>query len=361
MLPVYFVIGLLNIFSQHHNYGIKIDDPNFDVRVRRSIVEDGKKPLINLLNTEENNLKRDKRYAYYKKTRITNNDITRYNNENNNNGNETAKTNRYDIFNPNYNYLFNKTNNNLNKNLNNSGINNLLTNYRPMTINSYPYGYPPGYARTNPGLRTNQVASTTGYKNEPVFYNYQNPDGKNFAGFAGYSANKLGLVTTPMPYLPSYTQNPTNIFTSNFPTQNNLPASYTTTSRPGIHNLPYGTNPANGVYNNLAPYAPNFGNGSANFNNGFPNFNNGSANFDNGSLNFNNGSTNFDNGSANFTDGSVNFNNGSYISVNSTNTTVTTTEKILKICVICNIPCPRFMKRFGSICAEAESIEDDYS
>ncbi|KAJ8704151.1 hypothetical protein PYW07_013445 [Mythimna separata] len=342
MLPIYFVIGLLNIFSQHHNYGIKIDDPDFDVRVRRN-VDDGKVQVFNLFNNQENNLKRVKRYAYYKKIRITKNEIIpRLNNENNN---ASYTTRKYDIFNPNYNFLFNTTNNNRN---NNTG------NNRPMIINSYPYGYPPGYA-PNSGSGTNRASSTTGYENNnaQVFYNYQNPDGKNFAGYAGYVVDKPGLVATAVPY----TQKPlTNVINSNYPS--NIPT-------PTTNNLPYATNLPNGVYNNnfnsipkpfvkdnLSPYAPNFESA---------NFANGSNNFANGSNNFANGSANFANGSANFTNGSTNITNGSYASVNGTNTTVTTTERIIVSgCVICNIPCPKFMRRFGRFCVDPDSLDDQY-
>lgn len=393
MFPIYFVVGLLNIFSQHHNYGIQIKDPDFDIRVRRDIGEDAKQQVLNLHNNEDTNLNREKRSAYYEKIRVTSNDIQQYSNGNNNNGSQSARKNgnRYDIFNPNWNFLFNTTRKT--RNGNNSRVN----NNRPI-INSYPYGYPSGYGpKKNSATGYDRITTTIGYRNQdsntPYFYNYQNPDGRNFAGYVGYASNVSEQESTPgprysprpnnnnknawnnvlAPYPPTNTQRPLT-----YTSTNNLPASYSTTNNTGVHNLPYTTNPVNGNYNNnfinvpkpyvkdnLSHYAPSYNNGTSNiangsavFNDGLGNWNNGTTNFSNGSTDISNGSVDFNNGTDNFDNGSPSF-NGSYAPVNNTDTTVTTTEKIVSGCVICNIPCPQFMRRFGRFCMP-EDVDSDY-
>lgn len=39
MWPLYLVLGFLNVYAQHHNYGINITDTNMDIRVRRDVQE----------------------------------------------------------------------------------------------------------------------------------------------------------------------------------------------------------------------------------------------------------------------------------------------------------------------------------
>lgn len=296
MFPVYFIVGLINIFAQRDNYGIKDPPPNgMDIRVRRSLPDAGFEPITHTVY-ENQLLDRPKRNPYYRKIRIPVN--TR--------SNSSDTTNRYDIFNPNYNYLFNRTN------VTNSG-----TGYsnRPY-IRSYPYGYPPGYEPR---------PATPGYRNPgstPVYYNYQNPNGQSFAGYNSYTprpVNYSPLMDKLANYPRNNAQNP-NVRGSSSYNNNNLPTPVNNnnynmpTTLPTPSNDPYGMIPTS---NNTNPYGA------------LPNNNLPTAVSPTPSPVVN-------------------------VTTPSHNTSRTTTERILSGCVICNIPCPEFMKRIGRWCVNDE-------
>lgn len=360
MFPIYFVVGLINLLAQQKNYGIQIQDPNFDIRVRRSI-PGSTQELFNQHTIENSGITREKRYAYYKKTKINNNYYNGNNNlintgsyenqgynEPRNNYNEPRNTYngssnlRYNIFNPNYNIPFNNTRRN---NTNNISINN--GNIRPY-IRSYPYGYPPGYGpNTTPGY------NPTGYNqnivNTPQFYNYQNPNGNNFAGFYGYSSNTPGYnrivagYNVPLPYTPNNTPR-----INNRPWETQL-APFPTTPTPNVEiNTAINNNnnrfqPTYNNFNNIpTPYGQN--NNSGNYT---PFNTTQNSGINTPTLPNTYDTNNFNN---TFVDNTVG-------NISVTNSTVTTTEKIVTSCVICNIPCPAFMKRFGRFCISEDEEE----
>ncbi|KAF9796435.1 hypothetical protein SFRURICE_012097, partial [Spodoptera frugiperda] len=233
MFPVYFIVGLINIFAQRDNYGIKDPPPNgMDIRVRRSLPDAGFEPITHTVY-ENQLLDRPKRNPYYRKIRIPVN--TR--------SNSSDTTNRYDIFNPNYNYLFNRTN------VTNSGTG---YNNRPY-IRSYPYGYPPGYEPR---------PATTGYRNPgstPVYYNYQNPNGQSFAGYNSYTPRPVNYSPL-LDMLANYPRNNAqnlNVRGSSSYNNNNLPTPVNNnnynipTTLPTPSNDPYGMIPTS---NNTNPY-----------------------------------------------------------------------------------------------------------
>lgn len=329
------MLGFLQIFAKHNNYNIKKEDLNMDIRVRRHI--DSYENLI-LHAPHENEHMRDKRYTAYPVN------IPRYNyttrTETKNHENST------NIFNQTWNYIFNKTK----RYFSGSSVQNnrtSLTGYKYDYLRSYPYSYPPGYGPKNAGKAAG-YATTPGYKdNAPYFYNYQNPNGRNFGGYYGVNGltdtNNITNqnLTYPSGYMPYPGNNrPNNTrYSSNYTNINNIPGYNYSQPIPGYNPVTY--TPYSAGYN---PYNP------GNYN--IPDYNNQHNPISKNNVsNYNIPGSNPDNSSVPLPKYPV-------TPVTNPLGITTSTERVMA-CVVCNIPCPAFFQRFGNLCVK-KNYDEDY-
>lgn len=245
MIPIYLIIGLINVLAKTNNYGIKIDDPEMDIRVRRDLQNTDTSSIMlqHLLTRHSEELVRNKRqfsFFFPKKTtpqttttpKYYFNDVyntlprVNYNNNNYYNGKldynfvtqnngmlrNNGRMTTYNTSGNNYNNhnSWNVSNAARQYNYRNNGpyTRNNVTGfygYRPsnVSVNNYTYSYNgfPGTSRypltkttlmpkfnTSGNWRNNGIGynvTTPKYydPNLPPIYNYQDPNSSNFSGY----------------------------------------------------------------------------------------------------------------------------------------------------------------------------------